>query len=295
MNKFLVMLLSILCSFQAMADGLVSTGGQGAASDSLLHFNEQTGTVTYIGTPYYGDVQLPDLQLPDNMGMAGLDFDLDGRLLAVTGDETNLLVEIDPQTGELLDIIGEYQAPDIRDIAIHPGTGMIYATSYSSEFYVLDPLNANTVAIVPPASINGPLAFASNGTLYMAEMNPQESSALYTINTSTGERTWVADLNRYYMGLGMGPDGMLYASVFEGNGQWGPASQSFGDIYQINPATGAETLASQNSGMIIHDIAFGDATFAPVIQEPVPSLRIWAMMILGLGLLLLAMRRFQVQ
>ena len=92
----------------------------------------------------------------------------------------------------------------------------------------------------------------------------------------------VAPLQRYYMGLGMGPDGMLYGADFEGNGQFGPAGGTFGDIYRINPQSGNETLVSSgNVDLIVHDLAFSPTPRS----TPIPSMASWGALLLVLGIL----------
>ena len=143
--------------------------------------------------------------------------------------------------------------------------------------YTIDSTSAD-VTPVGGLLIDGPIAFGAGGTLFMAQMNCSDAghpSALYTVDTASGNATYVAGLDRYYIALGMGPDGMLYGADFAGNEQWGNCGGTWGDIYRIDPSNGDETFLGSNEGHVIHDIAFSDQSNAPV-----PALAGW-----GLGAL----------
>jgi hypothetical protein len=275
----------LLLSTSAWATMFATTGGAGAGPGSLYTMSQTTGAVALVGTPNFGTPGEPVM-----LGLPAVDFRYDGKLFAATGfDSTlgNMLVELDPASGALVRVIGAISGDisDVRDIAIKPGTSEIFATSWNGILYTIDILTGNPTPVGGTID-DGPIAFAANGTLYMAQMNPRQAAGLYTLDLTTGAATPVAPLQHYYMGLGRGPDGMLYAADFEGNRQWGPAGGTNGDIYRIDPATGAETYLGSNPTYMIHDIAFNDAT-----SLPAPSLSGWGLAVLALLVAAIGARR----
>lgn len=72
------------------------------------------------------------------------------------------------------------------------------------------------------------------GQLYGAERNAPLN--LYTIDISTGQATTVGTMSSVRTGLTFGPDGTLYGCSLNGT------------LYQIDPATAAETLVGGGSG-----------------------------------------------
>jgi len=281
----------LLAAAPALAQLHATTGGGGTDSRSLLALNATSGAATLIGTPDFGTPGEPIL-----LGLPGADFAPDGSLFVVTSDSSldNSLARINPATGALIQVVGLLSPPDsldVRDIAIHPQTGVIYASATlgPAPLYSIDPGTA-LVTTIGGTDIWGPLAFLNDGTLYMAQMNPQLPAGLYTVDTGTGALTPVAPLTHYYMGLGRGPDGMLYGADFEGNKQWGDAGGTFGDIYRIHPITGQETYVGSNPNVIIHDIAF-----LPPPEPTIPTLSGIGLALLSLGLLALALSRLRLR
>jgi len=142
---------------------------------------------------------------PDDGYLLGLDFAPDGSLFASTCDTgfcpegPSTLLEIDPVTGAST-AVGPIQAGgvalNIYDLAFQPGTGTLYGIS----------------------DFLGSSCFA----------------CLYTIDTSTGSATLVADPGVSSSGgLAFAPDGSLYLStVF-------PTVGSRFDLYTLDPDTGA--------------------------------------------------------
>lgn len=283
-RRVVVAVACLLVVAPAMAQMYATTGGGFGSCCSLYTMSTTTGALTYVGTPNFGAAA------PITLGMPGIDFTPDGRLFAVTGTDeflTNSLVRLDPATGAVVDYVGALQGDqdDMRDLAIDPLTGAFFASSHDGNLYTINPLTAAVTAVGSDTGVTGPVAFTGDGTLYMAEMNPEESAALYTVNTSTGALSFVASLSRYYIALGRGPDDMLYAADFAGNAQWGDAGGTWGDVYRINPATGQETFLGSNGDYLIHDIAFrGEGA-------PVPTLTLLGAVLLSLGLLVLGWRR----
>jgi len=299
LRRVFITLAALLLASTALAQMYATTGGGGAGSRSVFLMDESTGAVTFLAQPNFGGAAAPI-----NLGMPGLDFTSDGRLFVVTGEYegppekqpifNNHLARLDPVTGEMIELIGELGDPndpnapsDIRDIAIHPGTDAIYATTYNGILYTIDSSTA-VVTEVGGTGVYGPIAFAADGTLYMAEMNCRdEPPALYTVSTATGGLTFVANLNRYYIALGMGPDLMLYGADMAGNEQFGGCGGTWGDIYRIDPGTGQETFLGGNTGHVIHDIAF----VPEQAQMIIPTLSGWGLALLVACLGLLAWRR----
>ncbi len=256
------------------------TGGGGTGPNSVYLMNETTGALTFLAQPDFGGAAAPL-----NLGMPGLAFAPNGDLFVITGESgTTLprLARLSATTGNVVENIAEISPNNTwaRDIAIDPTSGVIYATNPSGSLYTINGASA-AASFVGGTDVYGPLAFGADGTLYMAQMNPEVSSGLYTVSKTSGALTLVGSLNRYYIGLGMGPNGMLYGSDFEGSKQLGSAGGTWGDVYRIDPATGGETFLGSNSGYVIHDIAYipGEA------RTGVPTLGLAGM---GLLVLLLA-------
>ncbi|HXO21792.1 MAG TPA: hypothetical protein VOA87_17905, partial [Thermoanaerobaculia bacterium] len=103
------------------------------------------------------------------------------------------------------------------------------------------------------------IAFAPNGTLYESATVPGPPT-LYTLNPATGAAlTSVATVD-FYTSLGVRPtDGVL----FGGNGD-------VGQIFTIDPATGAATLVGDTTPTLMGDLSFRSCaiTFTGVSANP---------------------------
>jgi hypothetical protein len=198
---------------------------------------------------------------------------------------TSDLVQINPTTGALIKDIGLITAGgtalQIADLAIQPGTGVLFAMSASSSgdftaagnLYTINTKTGVATLVGATGDFFGAIAFAPNGTLYMNSadldsMGNLVNTALKTLNpTNAHTLTMVATLDPPGA-LGVRPDG----TIFAGNGD-------AGKIYTINRITGQETTVG-NTGLNF----VGDLDFQPA-PEPV------SLAMCGLGLLGLALYR----
>jgi len=264
-----------------------ANGGSGGSSTNpgaILIVDQQTAGVTVVGVP-------TDPANPE--GLPGVDFDSSGQMFAVTGEGGALgaphLLRVDPADGSLISDIGllleNGSEIGIGDVSFQPGTDTLYGiVAYGGDVAFpgyLVTINVATGVVTPIGNTGtndfGGIAFASDGTLYHAAFYDGYNSELNTLNPATGAVLTTVPLTRYYMALGIRPsDGVLFASQANSG-----AAATIGDIYTIDPTTGAETFVGA-TGNPIHDLAFG-TTIAP--PEPgIPTVGRFG--ILGLVLLL---------
>jgi hypothetical protein len=198
---------------------------------------------------------------------------------------TSDLVQINPATGALIKDIGLITAGgrslQIADLAIQPGTGVLFGISASSSgdfsaagnLYTIDKTTGAATLVGATGDFFGAIAFAPNGTLYMNSADLDNTGnivniQLKTLNPSNAHTlTAIATLDPPGA-LGVRPDG----TIFAGNGD-------AGKIYTINPITGQETTVGNTGLNFVGDLAF----------QPAPEPMSLAMC--GLGLLGLALYR----
>jgi outer membrane protein assembly factor BamB len=223
---------------------------------------------------------------PVAQGLSGLAADSSGNLYAstfVTGSGSSL-IQIDPQDGSLLgsvailDSLGSPMA--ITDLAMQPGTDVLYATSVitdglNQKLYTID-VATGVASLVGDTGIyatgGGPIGFAPDGTLYYADWDAFTFELrLHRLDPVTGQRI-IGSSSPFGGGdgsLAVGPDGLIYTT---------PAlCCSFGRIWTVDPdAPETPALYAQlgSSVGVIGDLAF----------LPEPSL----IALLGAGLALAA-------
>lgn len=256
----------------------VTNGAPPSANNGwLVTINESTGAVTPIGQPVAGAL------------LGGLAFAPGGVLYGSTISGNNVypptaptaqtsdLVQMNPINGALISDIGTIKANGtplkIADLADQPGTGVLYAISAASTtnaaglLYTINTRTGAATLIGGPGDFFDAIAFAPNGTLYAltADLNMTTGNVfnqeLKILNPLTG-----ATLSMFPIALtapeapfgsfGIDPlTGVLWA----GNGDPG-------GLYNINPATGAETFIANTTPNFI-----GDIDFQVVVPEPVAS------------------------
>ncbi len=245
----------------------VSSGPQASTNDGALVIVSQTnGSTTLIGHP---------------VGVArisGLVFGLDGTLFGATQapggfppppfpSSASELIRIDPNTGALVSsmpIVAGATPLSIADLAVHPTTGILYGTggadkvSGAGRLYTINTTNGAATFIGDTGKFLASIAFAPDGTLYMASadvLNEEPSAPLLlTLDpTSAAILTRIATPD-FYHSLAVRPtDGVIFGGTGGDQG-----------VYTINPATGAGTLIGLTGQNLVGDLAFRTVVGPPV-------------------------------
>jgi hypothetical protein len=247
----------------------------------LILVDQTTGAVTPIGHPA-GVGKLSGLAFLDNTTLYGSTINGNpGYPPPLPVMPTSDLVQINPDTGALISDIGQITAGgtalQIADLAIQPGTGVLFAISASSSggptagnLYTINKSTAAATLVGSTGNFFGAIAFAPNGTLYMTSadldnMGNLVNTELKTLNPANAMTLTMVPTTDPPGSLTVRSDG----TIFAGNGDPGA-------IFTINPITGAETPVG-NTGLNF----VGDLDFRPS-PEPV-TLTICALGLLGLA------------
>jgi len=204
-------------------------------------------------------------------GISGLVFDTSGRLFAIEPtvgfSSISTLVELDPDSGNLLNSIGQVTLPGIAglkisDLAADPNTGELIAVTAAGDntfgnsfLFSLDKNNAQATLIGDmgrgPSDIS-PIAFAPDGTFYSHCRNC--GNLLLIIDPSNAAQIDAIPLNP-----GLGVDGLAVRS----DGTIFGSADGFGaeELVTIDPASGAVTIIGLGARGI------GDIAFAPFTQQ----------------------------
>lgn len=224
--------------------------GTAAGGTELVAFNLQAGNVRIIGaTGFPGSLSLafcrPGVRpyTITNMGNASL------AQLATLDLGTGAATLVGSPLGQNLMIMGMTCSPDGTLYAVgqtdvsNPDFNSLYTVDRETG---LVSLVGSTDVVVPGGVYSGffmALDFAPDGTLYGAN-----TSALYTIDPSSGHATKVVDFSgvTMVMGLAIGKDWNFYVSDY--------VAQS--SIWAVDVTTG-EATAILNTGLAkVHNIAF---------------------------------------
>ena len=169
---------------------------QSADAGAVVEIDPATGLASPLATPIPGESLTGIAALPD------------GRVFVSTADISGSprLLEIDPQTGDLLNIVGVFTdgtAPVVlHDLAGDPTTGMLYGASVGADLtakggspegstsvnaiFTIDPATAVATFVGTPSPLTGgflAIAFANDGTLWGKVSNAPE---LYRIDKGSG-------------------------------------------------------------------------------------------------------------
>lgn len=286
--RIILILISMLCiSHYAQAQQIVLYGAAGvgtcdtqpALQRSLYTLDPSTGSMQLVGTPGFDGVT----------ALAQLN---DGRLVAtaIQDNETSILIEINPLTGQgsLIGIIGNFNNPNecarIPGLAYDSTTDTLYGLARFCSGELSRPLvviNPDTAEMTPVGntSISGGgfgLALRNDGTLFAAATQGTTMS-LHTINKDTGVSNLIGSMetNGVTPG-GLAPGGLafhpltqeLYASV--NNTDVGPT-----DSYLL---TTNETAPPSFDVVGQTADCFDGLTFAVTKEINVPTLSQWALL-----------------
>lgn len=259
---------------------LYGGANKSANPGAILSVDPLTGVSTVLGTPVAG------------VGLPGLAANESGQLFAVTSNHLGnaQLIEVDPGTGALLNIVGDLTYlgnPDsLNDIAFQPGTGTLFGSAtgnLSLGFNDLVTINTSDATITRIGEMiqsrGGYMAitFSPAGTLYghatssgnLYTYDPATAALLTTTATSIGSNSGV---------LGMSVD-PVSGAIFLSECCNGP--EPWDDIYTLDPGTGTVTFIGAGSSVdVIQGLTFaGDSP----IQFPavaIPTINQWGMVII---------------
>jgi len=241
-------------------DTLYGGAGRGSVFEpgAIVIIDQSDGTQTLLSIPVDG--------------ISGLVFDPSGRLFGIVPtvgfSSISTLVELDPDSGNLLNTIGEVTLPGtgglkISDLASDPITGDLVAVTAAGDLtfgnsflFILDKNNAEATLIGDmgrgPSDVS-PIAFGPDGTFYshcrncgnlLLIIDPTDASQIDQIPLNPSEGL---------DGLAVRSDGVIFGSR---SGLGGPE-----ETFTIDAATGAVTSVGPGAR------AIGDLAFAPFTQQ----------------------------
>jgi hypothetical protein len=229
-------ILAFVCMPRTEADTILygSTGGDNASGGGRLWLIDvTTQSATLIGDTGF-----------DRLG--GIAFDGNGTLYGVAGGATHppsTLLTIDPTNGQAT-VIGLISDPSQGvDGLRFNSQGVLYGVSWDNNVSVgklltIDPSNGDVLSSLTLMgsgdSFCAGIAFDSLGLLYGSRGNSvgrQEDIDL--IDLVTGVLTPIGSTEAVISDITFAPDGTLYGSS---------PMPTLGDLYSIDPVTGAKTL-----------------------------------------------------
>lgn len=255
-------------------------GAQGGDGGRLVILDTDDASATLVGTPF------------DSVGMPGIEFLQDGRLVAVSSVnhseelDTSYLLELDPHTGALLSsqplLDSDGNGCAFGDIAMHPGTGVLYGIAANQSslgtrcgvggstggyLATIDPATGIYTTVGRDAEFgnaSGGIAFGPDGTLYFTAAWASDDT-LYTLDPATADVLSTTDLTPggSYFGLAWDPtENQLYGSY-----DWGPDAPI---LVTIEPASGSVTVIGDTDFNYM-GIAFSRGVSAQPIAVPMGS------------------------
>ena len=216
--------------------------GFGTPNGAFGTVDQTDATFTLIGDPTSGSDHL-----------SGLTFDSSGRLFAtiptnVNSEKASTLIEINPSNGSLISTIGPILNGSanvrITDLATQPSTDRLFGIDNNGSLFTINKSTGAATLIGPTTLDGGGIAFAPDGTLYLATTG----SKLARLDPTTGLPIGTPiDLSDCIEGLAVRPsDGALFGTACEDNNA----------VYRIDAATGALSLLGNPDNFDTTDLAF---------------------------------------
>ena len=236
----------------------ISAGPDASANDGALAIVDQTtAAITIIGHPA-GVARI-----------SGLAFDSTGSLFATTqppggfppppgpSGASNLL-RLNPVTGAIITnvaVTANGIPINIADLAVQPRTDSLFGVrgpndggGGSGNLYVIDRVTGIATLLGNTGHFFDTIAFAPDGTLYLASadrgMGPTNSH-LSIIDPTNAATIRTVPTDDFLGALAVRPDGV----IFGGSGD-------DGELFTVNPLTGAETLVGSTGLSFVGDLAF---------------------------------------
>ena len=241
MRKHCVRLLGITVTFILALISMPRAEAQTILFGSTGNSNSNGG-----GRLYRIDVTTQSVVLIGNTGfdrLGGIAFnDNNGILYGVSGGSSNqgTLLTIDTATGTAT-VIGLISDPNLGvDGLRFNSQGILYGSAYNNSSGVgvlvtIDPSNANilsSLTLIGSGNSFAPgIAFDPKDALYASRGNATgRLEDIDLVNQVTGEMTPIGPMEAVISDIAFAADGTLYGS------------SPTGDLYSINPVTGAKTL-----------------------------------------------------
>ena len=266
MRASFILVVSLLLAAPLCAPGraqdvlLAGTSGNTAEGGLLGTLDQSDASWTTIGDPTAAG-PLPGLAR-NSTG------DLFGANNAGGGSGPASLIQIDPTTGLLLTTVGDItddgdaEGLKMSDIAFQPGTdvlfGMCATTGKDGSLYTIDVATASATLVGATGLERGGLAFASDGTLWLATVGDAATPVIAQIDPATGSVVGEAqDMDTGCDALAVRPsDGVLFGNEADSS-----------DIVTIDPADGTQTPVGTADG----PASIASLTFVPGPDEPPPG------------------------
>lgn len=265
-KKLLVLWAVVLALFGSASQGKADTilyGSSGNTNASgggrVFLIDVTTQTTTLIGDTGFGN-------------LAGIAFDNSGVLYGVAGGATvtvpGTLMTINTTTGAATTVGTISQNIGVEALRFN-SQNVLYGGAYDASItngrlVTIDPTNANILtSITTSGSGNGltpGLAFSSADVLYGSRGNSNgHMEDVDLVNTTTGFLTplplSVIDPSHPITDLSFGLDGVLYAS------------SAFGQLYSVDPTTGAETFVFDTGIRNFSGLASQSAPASPGVPD----------------------------
>jgi hypothetical protein len=231
----------------------VSSGPAASANDGALAIIDQnTAAITIVGHPA-GVARL-----------SGLAFDSTGALFATTQPAgafpegsigASNLLQLNPGNGTIIasvPITDRGVAINIADLAVQPATDLLFGVrgpndtlGGQGDLYVINEATGTATLLGDTGHLFNSIAFAPDGTLYLASgdlSGVTTMSILNPANAATISAVFTAD---FFGALAVRSDGV----IFGGNGDGG-------ELFTIDPNTGAESLIGSTGLTFVGDLAF---------------------------------------